>query len=403
MPARSWKHSDRNHRVVGFTLVELLVCIAIVGILVGLLLPATRTARDASRRMACQSNARQIALACLNYESAFKQLPCAWGGPAQLVHRPPMSVYIAEVDAERGLGPIGRWSGFVSLLPYLEQQPFQKQITSEYTNPRTRVRYPAPMAPWNMDDGGFAPWRTELSILRCPSDPGKINPASPQFPEGGGRVNYAWCYGDTGVGATSGRTPNANRGAFQGRYHRKLSDVIDGLSTTIMASEMATSSSTQLGRGRGRLMVQGGVATMVPGLSQSPSACSSLESKASYIPSVASQVEHWRGIRWGDGAAVYTGFNTILHPNSPSCIGSSNDSDWGYLSASSYHGTAITTAFLDGSVHTIPAWIDAGKPDQAPPIGNAEPATQLPSPFGVWGALGTCNSGDHVDPGVFGG
>ena len=105
----------------GFTLVELLVVIAIIGVLVGLLLPAVQAAREAARRMSCANNIRQIALACINHESARKQLPGSVGNA------------VAGRDIITDPQPNAPWSpGQVSwmtnILPYIEQDSLFRNI-----------------------------------------------------------------------------------------------------------------------------------------------------------------------------------------------------------------------------------------------------------------------------------
>lgn len=88
----------------GFTLVELLVVIAVIGILVGLLLPAVQSVREAARRTACLNNLKQIGLGLHNFESTFRVFPASgWTqvGPGN---------------------PQGKFTGWRPLvLPFLEQ------------------------------------------------------------------------------------------------------------------------------------------------------------------------------------------------------------------------------------------------------------------------------------------
>jgi prepilin-type N-terminal cleavage/methylation domain-containing protein len=94
----------------GFTLVELLVAIAIIGVLIALLLPAVQAARESARRTYCHNNLKQLALAAQNFEQAHRTLPPYFG-----------------VFPERGAGAVeGGW--FVHLLPFIEQQAITDAI-----------------------------------------------------------------------------------------------------------------------------------------------------------------------------------------------------------------------------------------------------------------------------------
>lgn len=182
-----------------FTMIELLVVLAIVGVILAILLPAAQGARDAARRVQCKNNLKQLGLALHNYHDAYKSLP---------------SGYVFGAEGEGGPG-----FGWVAvLLPYLDQKPLSEQI--EWTSPV-----------WSEAN---ATWRTTIiSTLVCPADPpsghGLLQLGQDEF----ATTNYVASFGPDGLESR----PAVCRGVFGRNTKTRFAFIEDGLSHTFFVGE----------------------------------------------------------------------------------------------------------------------------------------------------------------------
>ena len=188
---QSWAAARRR----GVTLIELLVVMAILGLLVGLLLPAVQAARESARRTACFNNLRQMGIGLHNYHRDLGTFPP--GG----------------IEPRMGRSSKGRqlaWSAM--LLMYLEQNPLHAKIDFGK----------AFDAPENA-----AAAATVLSVYLCPS-----TARSAPLVQGRGACDYGGIYGQSLIGKNS--PPNGTM-----LYNRAISvaDILDGTSTTLIVSE----------------------------------------------------------------------------------------------------------------------------------------------------------------------
>ena len=141
-PAGSW--DSGRPRPAGMTLVELLVVVAIVGLLLGLMLPAVQTAREAGRRTQCLAHLRQLALACLIHEQVRGSLPSGgWGG-----------AWTGDPDRGFGVRQPGGWA--FDLLPHIEQAAL-RDAGGGLTDLETKA------------DRAVARLETPLAIFTCPA------------------------------------------------------------------------------------------------------------------------------------------------------------------------------------------------------------------------------------------
>jgi len=183
----------------GFTLLELLVVVAILAVLVGLLLPAVQKARAAAARASCANNLKQLALALHHFESAHGCFP---------------EGYRFDPPARSFVPP---------LLPYLEQPNLNYDAARNWDDP---ANGPAAAVP--------------LKVLLCPAVPGDTSRVAPDAPFRAAVSDYTVYHGvNPGYCDLSGwpyYSPIAQNGAMTRTVCRVI-DITDGTTQTLLVAE----------------------------------------------------------------------------------------------------------------------------------------------------------------------
>ena len=203
-----------RRKSAGFTLVELLVVITIIGILIALLLPAVQAAREAARRMQCTNHLKQLALAAHNYHVTYATFPPGYGYTSR-------AFGVAGVDLD--------WPWCMRLFAFMEQEAIADDVDWTWKTGSL------PVPP-----GQSAVLAASPSAFHCPSDPGAEglrretkNCGQSDNSKKQGRISYP---GNFGRGLLEGS--NRVEGVF--RYNRglRIADIVDGTTNTVLLAEM---------------------------------------------------------------------------------------------------------------------------------------------------------------------
>ena len=309
-PAAGAPPAPRPRR--GFSLVELLVVIAIIATLVGLLLPAVQSAREAARRTACANGIRQFGLAVLNFESARRQLPSVGTRAESQWAFSPQALVL----------PYAEGADVLALVDF-SQPIMQGTGGSQTINPAQQSAA-----------------RTVVSFLLCPSDGGPT-----QFAANGGTwapTNYVVNIGSGATVAMRALT-TPNDGLFWYLSAVRLRQVGDGTSKTLLASEAVRGAGSPATGPRPadarRYYAQLGGGSPGAG-TDSEAACAA-----------ATTWHANRGLSWLWGREFGIAFNTVHQPNDarPDC----SRSGAGSFKAASLHGGGVQTCMVDGSVRFV--------------------------------------------------
>jgi len=372
-----------------FTLVELLAVIAIIGTLVGLLLPAVQAARESARRSTCSNNLKQMGLALQNYADAKRTFP-----------------RLVEYDATQATGGGDRWSythrswnANWRLLPFIEQQATY-DAAARYANAAATATGLALANVTNSD-------KIAINTFQCPTDSAIPQWSGVQYHTPLTKFSYSFNIGDryyTSAGNDSIALESKSyfvlnppdtsraRGPFMYNVALGLKDISDGLSTTIAMAETLVSTIGPSLSGQGYTNYGGiwpvnDLSVGIRGDYTDPSACWARWTGGGFgTGKDLLAPTRVNGHDWRSTDPNTIAFNTVMPPNGPTC---SEETAGGIYTAKSRHNNGVGVVMLDGAVRFISANIDAGSRTSEKPL-----ITSGASPYGVWGALGTRASGE---------
>lgn len=312
-----------DRRSNGFTLIEMLVVIGIIGILIAITLPAVQSAREAARRATCQSNLKQIGLAIASYESSFGIYPI--GVTTFHLKNQPHFYF-------------GLFSIHVRLLPYLDQSSLFNAINFvPGTLPDHLVGYPFRKEWKPINAPNRTVYTSSVQLFLCPSDPGA-------FDLGGS--NYR---GNTGIGpgdSTWIETPDSANGIFPELGLVRPANVIDGFSHTAAFSERLRGSNQKIIPNPGRDYFE--LTINVYNADQAIKAC-----RAS--GRIDSPFFQFAGDSWFWLGKDRTLYNHTQSPNGkvPDCLSTAQLSPVGVSTARSFHRGGVNLLMADGSVRFV--------------------------------------------------